>query len=346
MPVTKRLRSAGDIGRSLSQLSGDLSTNTRYRAPPQPETPEQASRRALEELQRTLRRRGHEDTELPQLLQGWTATRERNPRTCRGLAGYNYTFTDPDGETYRSIVSAACAAEQRVTGVEEPLFYEVDWNRERHRRLAALPRYERPFGLRHRDLPPPPVDEVPSAAGGFAYGNDWENGTHAPWLVDSLKAAGGDIGDPRCERPRTLLAKACEKADVRVPLYQRGSKPAAWLEDVLALAEDETDQARRAALRELAHVAEKIDEDCREAARDNVEWDEPRCCHVAAALAVCALELGTGREADVQDCVARYGEDDEIELEWLGPNRSFDLDHLAWTEIPRVPVSDPVRNFC
>ena len=112
------------------------------------------------------------------------------------------------------------------------------------------------------------------------------------------------------------------------------------------MAEDETDQARRAALRELAHVAEKIDEDCREAARDNVEWDEPRCCHVAAALAIFSLEHGTEREAEVQDCVARYGEDDEIELEWLGPNRPFDLDHLAWTEIPRVPVSDPMRNFC
>ena len=67
---------------------------------------------------------------------------------------------------------------------------------------------------------------------------------------------------------------------------------------------------------------------------------------VSAALAIFSLEHGTEREAEVQDCVARYGEDDEIELEWLGPNRPFDLDHLAWTEIPRVPVSDPMRNFC
>ena len=312
-----------------------------------PETPGQASRRALEELQRTLRRRGHEASKVSQLLQGWTATRERKRLRHTGTNdGYKYTFTDPDGETHGSIVKAACAAEQRFAGVEEPLFDEVDWEGERYRRLAALPQYRRPVGLRHGELPPPPVDPVPPAAGSFAYGDNWQNGTHAPWLVDSLKAAGGDIGDERCERPRNLLAAACEKADVRPPAYQRFSSPGAWIGDVEDLAKSETDSNRRAALLELVSVAEKIDEDCREAARDNVEWDEPRCCHLAAALAVCALELGTEREAEVQDCVARYGEDDEIELEWLGPNRPFDLDHLAWTEIPRVPVSDPMRNFC
>lgn len=312
-----------------------------------PETPGQASRRALEELQRVLRRRGHEASELPQLLQGWTGTRERSPRTSTGmLNGYHYKFTDPDGETHGSIVKAACAAEQRFAGVEEPLFDEVDWGGERYRRLAALPRYRRPFGLRRCELPPPPVDPVPPASGGFAYGDDWSNGTHAPWLVASLKAAGGDIGDERCERPRNLLAAACEKADVRPPAYQRFSSPGAWIGDVEDLAKSETDSNRRAALLELVSVATQIDSDCREAARENVEWDEPRCCHVAAALAIFSLEHGTEREAEVQDCVARYGEDDEIELEWLGPNRPFDLDHLAWTEIPRVPVSDPMRNFC
>ena len=310
-----------------------------------PETPEQASRRALEELQRVLRGRGHEASTVSQLVQGWSATRERYVNPATGTyRGYHYTFTDPDGEKYGSIVSAACAAEPRAEGEGYVLFDEVDWEGERYRRLAALPQYRRPFGLRHCDLPPPPVDPVPPASGGFAYGDDWENGTHAPWLVDSLKAAGGDIGDPRCERPRALLATACAKANVRPPAYQRDLAPATWIGDVEDLAK--ADSNRRAALLELASVATQIDSDCREAARENVEWDEPRCCHVAAVLAVFALLEGTEREAEVQNCVARYGEDDEIELEWLGPNRPFDLDHLAWTEIPRVPAGGSARNFC
>ena len=134
---------------------------------------------------------------------------------------------------------------------------------------------------------------------------------------------------------------------MRPPAYQRDLAPATWMGDVEALAKQETDPARRATLRELARAAAQIDEDCREAARKTAEeeWDEPRCCHVAAGLAIFALEHGTTREAEVQDCVARYGEDGEIELEWLGPNRPFDLDHLAWTEIPRVPASGSAINF-
>ena len=310
-----------------------------------PETPEEASRRALEELQRVLRGRGHEASEVSQLVQGWSATRERYVNTATGTyRGYNYKFTDPDGETYKNLVSAACAAEPRAEGEDYVLFDEVDWEGERYRRLAALPQYRRPVGLRHGELPPPPVDEVPSASGGFAYGDDWGNGTHAPWLVASLKAAGGDIGDDRCEKPRARLAAACQKANVRPPAYQRDLAPATWIGDVEDLAK--ADSNRRAALLELVSVATQIDSDCREAARENVEWDEPRCCHVAAVLAVFALLEGTEREAEVQNCVARYGEDDEIELEWLGPNRPFDLDHLAWTEIPRVPAGGSARNFC
>ena len=42
------------------------------------------------------------------------------------------------------------------------------------------------------------------------------------------------------------------------------------------------------------------------------------------------------------DCEAQLGDDDRIRLTWHGPNRPFDLDHLAWTEIARVYASGRV----
>ena len=42
------------------------------------------------------------------------------------------------------------------------------------------------------------------------------------------------------------------------------------------------------------------------------------------------------------DCEARLGDDDKIKLTWHGPNKPFDLDHLAWTEIARVWASGRV----
>ena len=46
------------------------------------------------------------------------------------------------------------------------------------------------------------------------------------------------------------------------------------------------------------------------------------------------------------DCEAELGDDDKIRLTWHGPNKPFDLDHLAWTEIARVYASGSACYFC
>jgi len=246
-------------------------------------------------------------------------------------------------------VSAACAAEPRAEGEEEPsLFAEIFWEDARHGRFAKLARWQRPAAVRDLAVPPAPVDPVPDAAGGFDYGQEWSvNGAHAGWLADSLAAFGGDIEDDRCEEPRALLAAACQKADVRPPAYGRNLPPATWMEDVEALAKSEPDLARRAALRELARRAAAIDSDCREAARETAkrDWPAARCCHVLATLCVCVIRTTEHRVVRIMDCEAALGDDNKIKLTWHGPNKPFDLDHLAWTEIARVLASGRVL-FC
>ena len=116
--------------------------------------------------------------------------------------------------------------------------------------------------------------------------------------------------------------------------------------DVEALAKSEPDLARRAALRELARRAEAIDENCREAAREVAErdWPASRCCHALAVICTCIIRTTSHRVVRVMDCEAELGDDDKIRLTWHGPNKPFDLDHLAWTEIARVYASCRVCN--
>ncbi len=318
-----------------------------------PETPGQASQRALEELQRALRRRGHKDTEIPQLLQGWTATRERQPVRHTGTYhGDTYQVTDPDGETYRSIVSAACAAEPRAEGEEAApsLLDETFWEDARHGRFAKLARWQRPAPVRDLKVPPPPDDPVPNILGGFdnAYGDDWTRAKPHPQFVrDDVAAMGGDMDDDRCCRPRTALAVACQAAKMRPPVHRRNVPPRTWRRGILRLADNEPDLARRAELRELERAAAAIDLDCREAAKRYAEknWPAARCCHVLATLCVFVIRTTEHRVVRIMDCEARLGDDNKIKLTWHGPNKPFDLDHLAWTEIARVLASGRVILF-
>jgi hypothetical protein len=322
-------------------------------APPRParaqtagqsETDTEASRAAFDALRDVLRKRGNKDPKVL-ALDGWVGTRRRcPPRGSGSLGTWYHKFTDPDGETYRTLVSAACAAEPRAEG-EESLLEEKSWAAVRHKRFAKLARWQRPAAVRDLAVPPAPVDPVPDAAGGFNYGEEWStNGAHAGWLADSLAAFGGDIEDDRCEEPRALLAAACQKADVRPPAYGRNLPPATWMEDVEALAESEPDLAQRAALRELARTAAAIDLDCREAAKESAkrDWPAPRSCHLLATLCVFVIRTTEHRAVRIMDCEARLDDDDKIKLTWHGPNKPFDLDHLAWTEIARVWASGRV----
>ena len=147
------------------------------RAPPRPpraqtadqsETDAEAARAAFDALRELLRKRGNNDAQVL-ALEGWAATREPRPRTHNGWShGYKYTFTDPDGETYKSLVSAACAAELRASGEEVPsLLEETCWARARHKRFEELKWWERPAALRHVRVPPSPDDPVPDSLGGF-----------------------------------------------------------------------------------------------------------------------------------------------------------------------------------
>ena len=69
----------------------------------EPETPEQASRAALEALRSKLRDRGQAGRDV---LAGWTATRERSMRQDGTSNGFLYQFTDPDGEAFISLSAA------------------------------------------------------------------------------------------------------------------------------------------------------------------------------------------------------------------------------------------------
>ena len=346
-PLDEDARSDADDGESPPRA---LLRPPRAQTAGQSETDAEAARGAFAKLRALLRKRGITDPKILE-LEGWRATRRPRPLAGAGhSSGWNYKFTDPDGETYKNLVSAACAAEPRAEGEEAaPSFLEETcWARARHGRFAALEPWQRPAPLRHLAVPPPPDDPVPDAAGGFDYGEDWStNGAHAGWLADSLAAHGGDIEDDRCEEPRALLATACQKADVRPPAYARNLAPATWMEDVEALAKSEPDMARRSALRELARRAAEIDLDCREAAKRYAEknWPAARCCHVLATLCVFVIRTTEHRVVRIMDCEARLGDDNKIKLTWHGPNKPFDLDHLAWTEIARVLASGRVL-FC
>lgn len=97
----------------------------------------EASRAALDLLRARLRDRGIED---PDVLTGWKGTRTQRYRPGDGRAnGWEYTFTDPDGETYRGLGEAACAAEPRDEDEETPsLLEEIHWAGQRYRTFAAL----------------------------------------------------------------------------------------------------------------------------------------------------------------------------------------------------------------
>lgn len=131
-------------------------------------------------------------------------------------------------------------------------------------------------------------------------------------------------------------------------MLRRHVAPWTWIGGVKELAKQEPDLARRAALHELARVAKKIDLDCREAAKKTAkkELAAPRCCLGLATVCVFIIRTTSQREVRILDCEARLGDDDKIKLTWHGPNVPFDLDHLAWTEIPRIFVGDRVCNFC
>ena len=313
------------------------------------ETDAEATRAAFDALRDVLRKRGNKDPNVLELA-GWTATCERNrPHSGSGwLQGWRYTFTDQDGETYTTLVSAACAAELRASGEEEPsLLEETFWEDVRHKRFEELKWWERPAALRHVRVPPPPDDPVPGSLGGFdaAYGDDWtRDRPHPQFVRDDVAAMGGDMDDDRCCRPRTALAVACQAAKMRPPVHRRNVTPNRWREGLLELADKEPDQARREVLRELERAATTIDRDCREAAKETAkrDWPAPRCCHVLAMLCVFVIRTTEHRAVRIMDCEARLGDDDKIKLTWHGPNKPFDLDHLSWTEIARVWASGRV----
>mmetsp|Transcript_17344 Transcript_17344/g.45570 ORF Transcript_17344/g.45570 Transcript_17344/m.45570 type:complete len:400 (-) Transcript_17344:426-1625(-) len=318
----------------------------------QSETDAEAARAAFDALRELLRKRGNKDPKVLELA-GWTATRVRPPPKADGRTnGWRYTFTDQDGETYRTLVSAACAAEPRAAGEEAPsLLDETYWARARHDHFTELKWWERPAALRHVRVPPPPDDPVPDALGGFdaAYGDDWTRAKPHPQFVrDDVAAMGGDMDDDRCWEPRTALAVACQTAKMRPPVHRRNVPPKTWCRGVLQLADNEPDQAQRAALRELARVAKALDSDCRDAAKSYAEknWAAPRCCHLLATICVCIIRTTEHRLVRVMDCEAELGDDDKIRLTWHGPNKPFDLDHLAWTKIARVYASGRVCNLC
>ena len=262
----------------------------------QSETDAEASRAAFDTLRALLRKRGNDDPEVLN-LEGWTATRE--PRLLSGagrLGGWHYKFTDPDGETYKTVVEAACAAEPRAEGEEAPSFFEETcWLRARHARFAKLKTWERPAAVRDLAVPPPPDDPVPDVFGGFdaAYGDDWTRAKPHPQFVDDdVAAMGGDMDDERCWGPRTALAVACQAARMRPPVHRRNVTPAGWCDGLLQLADDEPDQAHRAALRELARVAKALDSDCRDAAKRDAEKNWP----AARYKKMCVLILGTSNQ--------------------------------------------------
>ena len=259
----------------------------------QSKTAVEASRAALDALRAKLRARGNTDPEVRKLT-GWTATRVKQLNHLGVANGWEYKFTDSGGEVYRGLVQAACAAEPRDKDEETPsLLDEIHWEGERYRSLEELEPWQLPAVLRSRPLPPPPVDRVADALGGFkaAYGPDWTaNKSHPDFICDDVKAMGGDMDDLRCSRPRTLIAEACQPADMRPPVLRRHVAPWTWIGGVKELAKQEPDLARRAALHELARVAKKIDLDCREAAKKTArkDWAEPRCC---LAWRLCAFIL-------------------------------------------------------
>ena len=65
-----------------------------------------------------------------------------------------------------------------------------------------------------------------------------------------------------------------------------------------------------------------------------------------AVICTFILRKTEHRVVRIMDCEAELGDDDKIRLTWHGPNKPFDLDHLAWTEIARVWASGHVCNFC
>ena len=348
-PLDEDARSDADDGESPPRA---LLRPPRAQTAGQSETDAEAARGAFAKLRALLRKRGITDPKILE-LEGWRATRRPRPLAGAGhSSGWSYKFTDPDGETYKNLVSAACAAEPRAEGEEAaPSFLEETcWARARHGRFAALEPWQRPAPLRWLSVPPPPVDEVPDVLGGFdaAYGDDWtRDRPHPQFVDDDVAAMGGDMDDERCLGPRTELAVACQAAKMRPPVQRRNLSPGGWCEGLLELADRETDQARRAELRELERAAAAIDLDCRDAAKRYAEknWPAARCCHVLATLCVFVIRTTEHRVVRIMDCEARLGDDNKIKLTWHGPNKPFDLDHLAWTEIARVLASGRVL-FC
>ena len=240
--VDEDARSNADDGESPPRA---LPRPSRAQTADQSETDAEAARGAFAKLRALLRKRGITDPKIL-ALDGWRATRVRNPLCDDGWrCGWRYNFTSPDGERYRNLVSAACAAEPRAEGGEVPsLLEETCWARARHTRFAALEPWQRPAPLRHLQLPPPPDDPVPNIRGGFddAYGDDWtRTKPHPQFVRDDVAAMGGDMDDDRCWGPRTELAVACQAAKMRPPVHRRNVTPAGWCEGLLQLADDEPD---------------------------------------------------------------------------------------------------------
>jgi hypothetical protein len=88
----------------------------------------------MEALRSKLRDRGQAGRDV---LAGWTATRERSMRQDGTSNGFLYQFTDPDGEAFISLSSAARGALRRLSKSDSESEEEEEEPPQKHRLLGA-----------------------------------------------------------------------------------------------------------------------------------------------------------------------------------------------------------------